>query len=502
MKSIVKFPAFLAAGALLASAHTLRADEIKYADLEQKITIDKTPIASEGGVVVSYAPALAKVMPAVVRIASSKTVAAPERNQQQEELFRRMFPDIPEEFFERRGQGPDNNREQGVGSGVIISADGYILTNNHVVGGADEIKVTLPSEKKKEYVATVVGADPQTDVALIKIDAKDLPHVAIGDSSALKVGDIALAVGNPHELDQTATIGIISAVGRTGRNIVDYENFIQTDAAINRGNSGGALVDANGRLIGIPTAIQTGFSGGNIGIGFAIPSNMALNIVQRLLDGGGVVKRGAIGVLLRDLDPNMAKALGRDDRRGVLIAEVGDKTPAAEAGLKAGDIIVGYAGKPAESVQQLRLDISNTAPGSEVPFEIDRKGERKEVAVKLGDLDAIKVGATTPSGPGKSAPQNEDLVDGVVVDDLNEDLRSSMQLDEAITGVLVKSVQDDSAAAEAGLFPGMVITQIDQTDVSSVAEARKIVESFDGDVLLVQVYASGRRDILAIPLKE
>ncbi len=489
----------LALGALAAAGWSgLHADEIKYADLEKKVVFDKTPIESPGS---SYAPALERVMPAVVTIFSSKTVATPERNQQQEELFRRMFPDLPEDFFDRHGGG--NQREQGLGSGVIVSADGYILTNNHVVGDADEIKVTLPSDKRKEYEATVVGADPQTDVALVKIDAKDLPHVTIGDSSALKIGDVVLAVGTPLGLPQTATMGIISAVGRNEVNIIGggYEDFIQTDAAINRGNSGGALVDAEGRLIGIPTAIQSNFAGGNIGIGFAIPSNMALNIVQRLLDGGGVVKRGFLGVYLRDLDANMAKALGQEDTKGVLVAEVGEKTPAAAAGMKPGDLIVGYADKPVSSMQQLRLDISNTPPGSEVVFEIVRKGKKSEVKVKLGDLENNPLASTDPvRRPGGS--RNDDLIDGVGVADLDEETRSSLELDESLQGVLVRSVKDDTPSAEAGLRPGMVITQIDQADVANVAEARKVIDAFEGDVLLVQVYVGGRRDILAIPLKE
>lgn len=495
--------AFLLGAAALFSAW-IKADEIPFAELEKKLSIDKSPAAPEAGAIDSYAPALAKVMPTVVTIFSSKEAEAQPRDPRQEELFRRMFPDIPEEFFERgpNGEGP-GQREQGLGSGVVVSADGYILTNNHVVGGADEIKVTLPSDKKKEYEATVVGADPQTDVALIKIEAENLPHVTIGDSSALSIGDVVLAVGNPLGLSQTATMGIISAVGRSDLNIIEqgYENFIQTDAAINRGNSGGALVDAAGRLIGIPTAIQSNFSGGNIGIGFAIPSNMALNIVQRLLDGGGEVKRGFLGVFLREIDPNMAKALGREDGGGVLVAEVGEKTPAESAGMKPGDIIVGFAGKPVESVQQLRLDISNTAPGTKSVFDIVRKGKRTELEVKLGDLkDNNLAGGPAPSQP--SGGKERSLIAGVVVDDLDEDTRSSLQLDESVEGVVVKSVQDDSAAAEAGLRPGMVVTQIDQTDVADVAEARKIVKGFEGDVLLVQVYIGGRRDILAIPLKE
>ncbi|NLT69961.1 MAG: Do family serine endopeptidase [Verrucomicrobiaceae bacterium] len=479
------------------------ADELKFADLEKKISIDKSPVSPEGGAVTTYAPALKKVMPAVVTIFSSKSVTTT-RNPQQEELFRRMFPDLPDDFFEKQenGEGGREHKEQGLGSGVVISPDGYILTNNHVVGDADEIKVTL-SSNKREYPATLIGADPQTDVALIKIEAKDLPFVTIGDSSTLQVGDVALAVGNPLGLEQTATLGIISAVGRSDVNILEngYESFIQTDAAINRGNSGGALVDAAGRLIGIPTAIQSNFSGGNIGIGFAIPSNMALNIVQRLLDGGGVVKRGFLGVYLRELDPNMAKALGREDRSGVLVAEVGEKTPAEAAGMKAGDLIVGYEGKPVESMQQLRLDISNTAPETEVLFSLVRKGEKTDLKVTLGDLDDNKLaGGSSPRRPG--AAKEKELVEGVSVTNLDEEARSSLQLDDSVEGVLVKSVKDNALAAEAGLRPGMVITQIDQTDVKSVDEAYKIVENFESDVLLLQVYVAGRRDILAVPLVE
>ena len=340
-------------------------------------------------------------------------------------------------------------------------------------------------------------------MALIKIDVQDIPFITIGDSSTLQIGDVAMAVGNPLGLEQTATLGIISAVGRSDLNIVQngYESFIQTDAAINRGNSGGALVDASGRLIGVPTAIQSNFSGGNIGIGFAIPSNMALNIVQRLLDGGGVVKRGFLGVFLRELDPNMAKALGRDDNAGVLVAEVGDKTPAEASGMKPGDLIIGYAGKPVESMQQLRLDISNTAPDAEVIFSLIRKGEKTDLKVKLGDLDDQKLTSGGESSrPG--VPKEMELVEGVSITDIDDESRKSLQLDDVVQGVLVKTVKDNVPAAESGLRPGMVITQIDQTDVKTAAEAYKIVEGFGGDVILLQVYATGRRDIIAIPLKK
>ena len=480
----------------------------KFSDISEKLTFDHSPASSEGGVVTSYAPALEKVMPAVVTVFSSKEVKVT-RNRGQEEMFRRMFPDIPEDFFDR--QERRGGREQGLGSGVIITEDGYILTNNHVVKDADEIKVSL-SRDKKEYQATLVGADPNTDVALIKIEAKGLTTISIGDSARLKIGDVAIAIGNPLGLEQTATMGIISALGRSDLRIIDgengmggYENFIQTDASINRGNSGGALVDANGRLIGINTAIQSNF-GGNIGIGFAIPSNMALNIVQKLLDGGGTVKRGFLGVLLREPDENIAKALGRDDQSGVLIAEVGTNGPGDRAGLKAADLIVGFNGKKVDSMAKLRLAISNTAPGTEVEFEIVRGGKTIKKKAVLADLeDREKIFAMGPGGSGSDDPavaKPIDLIEGVRITDLNEETRGALELDDDFHGVLVEGVDDDSPGAKAGLRPGLVITQIDQKPVTSVKDAHDIVGKVESDYVLIQVYVNGRRDVLAVELKK
>ncbi len=493
------------AGVFALGLQGIQAETIKYSALEKKIKLDDTPVTSPGAAPSSYAPALEKVMPAVVTIFAEKSISltSAERNPMQEEMFKRMFPGVPDDFFERfNEQEAPERKQEGLGSGVIISSDGYILTNNHVVGGADEITVTLP-DSNKEYAAELVGADPRTDVALIKIESKGLKHITIGDSSKLRIGDVALAVGNPLGLEQTATVGIISAVGRSELNITNggYENFIQTDAAINRGNSGGALVDANGRLIGINTAIQSGMSGGNIGIGFAIPSNMALNIVQRLLDGDGVVKRGFLGVFLRELDGNYAKALGRDDASGVLVTEVGPETPADSAGMKPGDLIVGYNGNKVDNMQKLRLDISNTPPGEAVEFELIRNGKEKSLDVVLGDLDSDSGSlAATTGGGNKAAP--EEVLEGVGIKDIDDDSRAALNLDDSINGVLVESVKDNSAAAEAGLRPGMVITQVNQENVSSVSDAYGIVENFEADVLLLQVYAAGRRDILAVPLTE
>ncbi len=503
MKRQLKLPKSLVllGFALALSVQGVSAEEIKFADLKDKITFDKSPAKDEKGAVASYAPALEKVMPAVVTVFSSRSIEM-QRNPQQEELFRRMFPDIPEDFFEKREEEGGDRTEEGLGSGVIITDDGYIVTNNHVVGNADEIKVTLPNSRK-EYTAEVIGADPRTDVALIKIEATDLPHVIVGDSSKLRIGDVVLAVGNPLSLEQSASVGIVSALGRNELNITNggFENFIQTDAAINRGNSGGALVDANGRLVGINTAIQSNFSGGNIGIGFAIPSNMTLDIVQRLLDGGGTVKRGFLGVFLRELDDNLAKALGRDDRNGVLITEVGSETPAEEAGLKPGDLIVEYNGKGVSDLQRLRLDISNTAPGSEAKFSVVRNGKEKDIDVVLGDLDADNNLIAGAGRPGKGEVKPQELVEGVSVKNIDDETREALQLDKNIEGIVVETVKDNSPAAEAGLRPGTVITQIDQTDIDDVKSAYDIVDNFESDVLLLQVYVAGRRDILAIPLK-
>jgi serine protease Do len=472
-------------------------------ELRQKIVVDKKPLATLKGVVLSYADSLEEVMPAVVTIYSTKEVASPSRSSMFDDpLFRRFFG-TPNEEDEL--ELPPRT-QQGLGSGVIISSDGYILTNNHVVDDADSVMVSLPTDRR-DYEATVVGADPQTDVALIKIDATGLKSVTIGDSSKLRVGDVTLAIGNPFGLEQTVTSGIVSGLARNSLNITGggYENFIQTDASINQGNSGGALVDASGRLVGINTAIQSDMAGGNIGIGFAIPANMALDIVQRLLDGGGNVRRGFLGVYLNELDSEMAETLGRDDKSGVMIVEVGPDTPAAVAGLKAGDLIVGFNGKPVDSMPRLRLDISNTPPGKAVRFDLIRKGEEMRIDVTLGDLEERSVAFAEPApepGPDPDAEAKEEFIPGVVVVELDEAARAALGVDEATKGVVVESVKADSAASEAGLKVGQIITEVDQEKVASVDEVFAQIKGFDGELLYLQVYGDGRKGIVVVKMKE
>src|SRR5213595_1604434 len=324
---------------------------------------------TQPGVITSFAPIVEKVAPSVVTVFTSQTVSRGGS----------AFPfsdDALRQFF--GGQLPQRQGKQtlqGLGSGVIVSADGYILTANHVVSGAEEIMVGLGVDLRK-YKAKKIGTDPGTDVALLKIEEKNLPAITFADSDKARAGDIVLAVGNPFGLRQTVTMGIISAVGRGGMGIVDYENFIQTDAAINMGNSGGALVDATGHLLGINTAIFSR-SGGNQGVGFAIPANLARDVMQSLREKGRVV-RGYIGASVQTLTPELAEAMKlKGEATGALVGEVTPKSPAEKAGIKSGDVITSVNGKKINDARELRLMIGSMAPGTKVQLEVNREGQKK-----------------------------------------------------------------------------------------------------------------------------
>jgi Do/DeqQ family serine protease len=337
----------------------------------------------------SFAPVVKNAQPAVVSIASTKVVkisgdegATPFFD---DPMFRRFFGDGPQDRFGK----PREQREHGLGSGVIVSPDGYILTNNHVIEGANEINVY--ASDKREMKARVIGADPKTDIAVVKVEGKNMPTLPFADSSQAQVGDIALAIGNPFGIGQTVTMGIISATGRGDLGIEDYEDFIQTDAAINPGNSGGALINASGQLIGVNTAILSG-AGGNQGVGFAVPSNLARAVMNQLLRNGKVV-RGYLGVMIQPVTPEIAKALNLPDARGALVSEVTAGAPAAKAGMAPGDCIVELNGQRVDDSRELRLKTGELAPGSNVKLKLIRDGNPREVSITLGELPKEKVAA-------------------------------------------------------------------------------------------------------------
>lgn len=480
-----------------APAPAPKTDAVKFQDLEGKLTIDKTPASRNGGVVTSYADMLDKVTPAVVTI-SSEREPDPEMEQMlKDPLLRRMFPQVPDDRV--------------TGSGILISDDGYILTNNHVVEKAQKLEVHI-NAMKLNLPAKLIAADPKSDVALIKVDGKGLPKMTVGDSSQLRVGDVAFAVGNPFGLEQTVTMGIVSALGRSHSavgNLVEYGDFIQTDASINRGNSGGALVDAQGRLIGINTAIQAGMGGGNLGIGFSIPVNMALDIVDRLLSGGGVVRRGFLGVILKPLDRDLAEGVGWKENYGVMVNDVltavkvdgkDKETPAARAGFKALDVIMSYEGEKAFELDSLRLKISNTPPNKEVTFVVFRDGQELTLKVTLDELpqNTAGIGQPNPVIPAKA----KEFLDGVEIADLTPENRAQNSIGDDIKGVLVTSVDPSSVAAGAGLQEGMVIIEVNKTPVTNPKEAMEERAKFKGNVLLLRVSAGGQRSVLSIRLKD
>jgi serine protease Do len=395
------------------------------------------------------------------------------------DLLRRFFGD------QFQGRMPRGNfgtpRQEGVGSGVIATKDGYILTNNHVVDGADEVKVAL--QDGREFTAKVIGRDPKSDVAVVKIDATDLPAVPMADSDKVEVGDVVLAIGNPFGIGQTVTTGIVSAKGR-GNMGLDYEDFIQTDAAINPGNSGGALVDADGRLIGINTAILSR-SGGNQGIGFAIPVNLARDEMQSLIKDGHVT-RGYLGVMIQDLTPALAKEFKLKDATGALIGDVTPKGPAEKAGLKSGDLLVEFNGKKVTDSRHLKLEVARTQPGQTVPVKILRDGTSKTLEVTVKTLPGTESLVKNDKGSDDTGTLN-----GVGVTDLDEQAREQLKVPETVKGAVVTEVKPDSAAAEAGLKPGDIIQEINRKPVKNAEEAVRLTENPSDKTSLLRVWREG-----------
>ncbi|MDB6033800.1 MAG: protease Do [Verrucomicrobiales bacterium] len=446
-----------------------------------KLALDETPIR-EGKAITSFAPVVKKVAPSVVKVNVSSKGKAPAMSGAPDEFFRRFFGDGSDAPQGRRG-GHATPKQYGLGSGVIVSKDGYILTNNHVVENADEVKVAL--NDGREFTAKVIGADPKSDIALIKVDAKDLPAVNIADSDKIEVGDLVLAVGNPFGVGQTVTTGIVSGLGR-GNLGLDYEDFIQTDAAINPGNSGGALVDAEGRLIGINTAILSR-SGGNQGIGFAVPVNLARNVMESLVKEGRVV-RGFMGVNIQDLTPSLAQEFNLKEQSGVVVADVTAKSPAEKAGIKSGDVILSFNGKEVRDGRHLKLQVAQTVPGKSVPVKLLRDGKQTTVNVTVKELPGSEVASSKSTGKDADA---SDTLNGVAVSDLDGQIRNELKVPSAIKGAVVTEVDPNSAAYEAGLREGDVIQEINRKPVKGADDAVKFTENAKEKRTLLRVWSKG-----------
>jgi serine protease Do len=387
-------------------------------------------------------------------------------------LFRQFFGD------DSGGrQAPREEREQGLGSGVIVSPEGYILTNNHVVDGATDVRVTLLD--KREFKASIVGTDPKTDVAVLKIDGSDLPQITVGDSSKVQVGDYALAIGNPFGVGQTVTMGIISATGRGGLGIEDYEDFIQTDAPINPGNSGGALVNDRGELIGINTAILSHGSGGNQGIGFAVPVNLARMVMDQIMKNGKVT-RAYLGIVPQDVTPAMARAFGVKEHDGALVGDVSPNSPAQRAGVERGDIILQVNGKPVLDANSLRMNISMMLPDSTVTLKVLRDGSTRDLTAKLGELEPPKGERASSESPTSSGG-----LEGVSVENLTPQASRQLGLPAGTAGVVVTDISPESPIADSDLQEGDVIQEVNHKPVRSVSEFQKLMHDAGKEPLLL-----------------
>ena len=450
------------------------------------IQVSDAPLSTAARGFPSFAPIVKAVAPSVVKISVSTEAKVSQIQMPEGFDLRRFFGpgfQMPEEF-QQQGHGQHQRhmpKEQGVGSGIIVTKDGYILTNNHVVENASTIKVSLTDGR--EFNGKVIGRDPKTDVAVVKVEAKDLPAMAFADSDKIEVGDMVLAVGHPFGIGQTVTTGIISAKGRATLGL-DYEDFIQTDAAINPGNSGGALVDVEGRLIGMNTAILSR-SGGNVGVGFAVPTNLARWVMESLVNTGRV-ERGFLGVNIQDLTPKLAQQFKMDNAKGALVSGVSPDSPADKAGVKSGDVITDFNGKPVTDSRHLKLQVGSTTPGAAVPMNVLRDGKSLTLNVTVKELPGDKVADATPAA-GKA----DDALHGVGVSDLDQATRQQLKIPSHIKGALVSSVEEDSVAYDAGLRQGDVILEINRQPVKNAEQATALCEKPATMVSLVKVWSHG-----------
>ena len=429
--------------------------------------------AAEVSFLSGFTPIVKSALPAVVNVSTSKKVQVSER---ESSPFSGPFRDFfGPDFFDQFG-GPRERQENSLGSGVIVSSKGYILTNNHVVQGATDIQVFLSNERQLK--GRIVGGDPKTDIAVIKVEEKNLPALTLGNSAGVQVGDFALAIGNPFGVGQTVTMGIVGATGRGGFGIEHYEDFIQTDAAINPGNSGGALINVRGELIGINTAIVAR-SGGSQGVGFAVPTNMARPVMEQILKQGKVI-RGYLGVNIQTMTPELAKSFGSKTTQGALISDVVPDGPAAKAGLRRGDIVLAVNGEPVLDSRRLTLSISQAAPGTAVDLKLLRDGQEQNTRVTLGELPSDPERA---QAPGVQRGQGTAL-EGVAVDKLSPDIARQLNLPPQTRGVVVVQVSQETAAA-TGLQRGDVIEEVNRRSVPTVGDYEQAIRQATGEVLLL-----------------
>jgi Do/DeqQ family serine protease len=447
----------------------------------------------------SFADVIEKASPAVVEISMTRVIKASEQqtnNPFMSDPFFRQF------FGGQGGMRPRDQREQGLGSGVIISPAGYIVTNNHVVDKATTLKVSLSDGR--DFTAKLVGADPQTDVAVIKINASDLPTMPFANSDGARVGDLCFAIGNPFGQSHTVTMGIVSAKGRnlgTGRSQI--QDFIQTDASINPGNSGGALINARGEMIGMNTMILTGGNtgfggeGGNIGIGFAVPSNLTKQVMDQLLKSGKV-SRGYIGVLLQSVTPDVAQQFGLKDTHAAVITEVTPGKPGAKAGLQVGDAIVGIDGQKVEDSSDLTLKVTSHAPGSSVVLDVIRNGQPMKVTVTLGNRPtAANFGE--PGDQEDNGGQGSDNGDngnaaksayGLTVEALTPEVAQELQVPANTHGVVVDSVDPDTPAADS-VPRGAIIMGVNRHPVNNVGDFERLMSQANGKPALLTLNVGG-----------
>jgi len=495
-----------AAGLILAGAATLTglyAASSTPAKSPVAVQVDEHPVNRGALESASYAGVAKRIAPSVVKITVMMHGHAGEVDPHQ---FQQMDPFFRQFFGQGFGQGPDQDQpqsrgrrpqarqpeEEGLGSGVIISPDGYIVTNNHVVDGATQVTVSL--DDGRELKAKVVGRDPLTDLAVVKVDATNLPAITFAQSAKVEVGDRVLAVGNPFGIGETVTSGIVSALSRSVGILEDvkgYEDFIQTDAAINPGNSGGALVDVDGRLIGINTAILT-HSGGSQGVGLAIPADLVRSVANSLVQNGKVV-RGYLGISIQNLNPALAESFGIPVHTGALVTDVMPGTPAAKAGVHSGDVITKVGDVTVADADQLKLAVSEMAPGAKLDLQLLRDGATKTVTATAGTLPSHRLaGESEDSSSGVAAGGDEGVLNGVAVADLDANARKQFDIqDSRVHGAVITEVAADSASARAGLEAGDVILEINHHAVANADEAVKLSSDGTKKKTLLKLWSHG-----------